>query len=91
MLSQKRLVDKMIEAYVAWREACLIVSDAYDAWTRESTFWASLAFEDYSAALDREENAAEIYAGLVRRVARLVSRDQRRIAWLEASAAGESW
>ena len=32
-LSQKRLVDRLMEAYVTWREACLRVSDAYCSWT----------------------------------------------------------
>ena len=36
MLGHKRLVDKMIDAYVTWRETCLAVSDTYDSWTRES-------------------------------------------------------
>ena len=28
-LTHKRVVDKLIDAYVSWREACLRVSDAY--------------------------------------------------------------
>jgi hypothetical protein len=30
-LSQKRLVDTLMEAYVSWRGACLRVSDAFDS------------------------------------------------------------
>jgi hypothetical protein len=66
-LSQKRLVDRLIEAYVSWREACLHVSDAYRSWASETGPAASSAFGRYMAALDREERAAELYAGLVRR------------------------
>jgi hypothetical protein len=66
-LSQKRLVDRLIEAYVSWREACLHVSDAYGSWASETGLGATSAFGRYMAALDREERAAEVYAGLVRR------------------------
>jgi hypothetical protein len=72
-LSQKRLVDSLIEAYVSWREACLQVSDAYRSWGRETGLGATSAFGRYMAALDGEERAAEVYAGLVQRVGRLAS------------------
>jgi hypothetical protein len=36
MLNRRRVADKVIEAYVSWREACLLVSDAYDLWARET-------------------------------------------------------
>ena len=65
-LSQKRLVDRMIEAYVSWREACLQVSDAYSSWESGTGLGDTSAFGVYMAALDREERAAEVYAGLVR-------------------------
>jgi hypothetical protein len=70
-LSQKRLVDGLIDAYVSWREACLHVSDAYGSWTSETGLGATSAFGRYMAALDREEHAAEVYAGLVRRAGQL--------------------
>ena len=70
---QKRLVDKLMEAYVSWREACLRVSDAYRSWASETGLGATSAFGRYMAALDHEERAAEIYAGLVRRAGLLVS------------------
>jgi len=69
---QKRLVDRLIDAYVSWREACLQVSDAYGSWASETGIGATSAFGRYMAALDREECAAEVYAGLVRRAGRLV-------------------
>ena len=74
MLSQKRQLDKMIDAYVTWREACLLVSDTYDSWASEAGPDATLAFGRYLAALDREEQAAELYAKLVQRLERLVGR-----------------
>ncbi len=66
-LSQKRLVDGLIEAYISWREACLRVSDAYGSWASGAALGATSAFGRYMAALDQEERAAEVYAGLVRR------------------------
>jgi hypothetical protein len=70
-LSQKRMVDGLIEAYVSWREACLRVSDAYASWAGETGLGATSAFGRYMATLDREERAAEAYAGLVRRAGQL--------------------
>jgi hypothetical protein len=70
-LSQKRLVDRLIDAYVSWREACLQVSDTYGSWASETGPGATSAFGRYRAALDREERAAEVYAGLVRRAGQL--------------------
>jgi hypothetical protein len=72
-LSQKRLVDGLIEAYVSWREACLRVSDANDFWASETGLGATSAFARYMAALDHEERAAEVYAGLVRRAGQIAS------------------
>ena len=66
-LSQKRLVDRLVDAYVTWREACIQVSDAYGSWASETGLGAASAFGRYMAALDREEHTAEVYAGLVRR------------------------
>ena len=73
-LNHKQLVDKLIDAYVSWREACLRVSDAYGSWASETGPGATSAFRGYMAALDQEERAADVYAGLVRRAGRLPSR-----------------
>lgn len=72
-LSQKKLVDRLVDAYVSWREACLRVSDAYRSWGSGTGQAATPAFGSYMAALDQEERAAEIYAGLVRRASQLPS------------------
>jgi hypothetical protein len=66
-LRQKRLVDALVEAYVDWRETCACVNDAYRSWASEPGPWRSVAFYLYMAALDAEQHAAEVYAGLVRR------------------------
>ena len=50
-LSQQRLVDTLVDAYVGWREACLQVSDAYGAWASQTRkardlrgLWVKLIF-----------------------------------------------
>ena len=69
---QKLIVDRLIEAYVSWRETCLRVSEAYADWTSESGIRATVGFGSYMAALDREEDAAEVYADLVGRATELL-------------------
>lgn len=68
IFSHSRLVDKMIDAYVDWREASDLVKDAYRHWGSATGSAASTAHGFYSTALDHEERTAEVYAGLVRRV-----------------------
>jgi hypothetical protein len=72
-LRHKKLVDRLMDAYVTWREACLRVSDAYGSWAGERGVSATAAFGSYMAALDREEDAADAYACLVRRADQLLS------------------
>jgi hypothetical protein len=72
-LSKKRhTVDLAVDAYVAWREECVAVRNAYLAWRRAGAANAAPAFDAYEAALDREEIAAHVYAELMRRVGHLV-------------------
>jgi hypothetical protein len=66
-LRRERLVDELLEAYIGWRETCVRVNDAYRSWTGETGPHARVAFELYAAALDAEQRAADVYAGLVRR------------------------
>jgi hypothetical protein len=58
--------DAAAEAYLDWREKCLLVQDAYDAWTHKSAGRTPYAFEAYQGALDREEHSAAIYARTLR-------------------------
>jgi hypothetical protein len=71
-LGRQRLVDKLVEAYVTWREACAWVNDAYHSWARDPGHGGAIAFGVYVAALDGEEQAAEVYAQLVVRATRLL-------------------
>jgi cytochrome c1 len=65
-----RLVDDVIDAYVAWREECRFVCDAYRRWSKAPPADATLAFAAYAAALDREERASAFYARRLSRLAR---------------------
>ncbi len=85
-LSQKRLVDRLTEAYVSWREACVRVSRAYDSWAGGVGVGDESAFEWYMAALEQEERAAEVYAGLVRRVGQRVRREHDVLKPLSGAA-----
>ena len=67
-LVNKRLVDEAMDAYVDWREECAGVWDAYDRCARAPVADAPLAFSAYREALDREECASRVYAGLVTRI-----------------------
>ena len=53
--------DALIDAYVAWREACGHVQVAYEHWAGWVTRDRSSAFAAYLAALDHEEDAASLY------------------------------
>ncbi|HEY2435646.1 MAG TPA: hypothetical protein VGH93_00595 [Solirubrobacteraceae bacterium] len=73
--TKARLVDRLVEAYVGWREACLIVDDTYRSWSRNARAGAATAFQSYCTALDAEERAAEVYARMVRRAGGLIAAD----------------
>ena len=62
-----RRADALVEAYVDWRETCARVSDAYGFWASEEGSGGRVAFGLYIAALDEEQQAAEVYAGVLSR------------------------
>jgi hypothetical protein len=70
-LRRNRLVDELVGAYVDWRVACARVDDAYRSWASETGSYSGVASELCMVALDAEEQAAEVYAGLVRRADKL--------------------
>ena len=59
------LIDAVMDGYVTWREESAAVEAAYRSWRRASSDQRTVAFEDYFAALDREERAASEYRRLV--------------------------
>jgi len=62
------VVDAAIDAYVSWREECADASEAYHRWSSAAKADRMLASCAYFAALDREEIAASVYAGAMRRL-----------------------
>jgi hypothetical protein len=68
-LIDKRLVDEAVDAYVDWREESAEVWRTYEYWAHAPAADAPFAFSAYRAALDREECAAHVYAGLLTQVA----------------------
>src|SRR4051812_47965898 len=62
-------VSEALRAYVGWREACLRLEDAYAAWRSPGGRRSAVAFLDYTAALDHEEQTARAYAGCIRPIA----------------------
>jgi hypothetical protein len=75
-MGQELLVDMLVEAYVDWREACVRVNDTYSGWISETVLGYRLACACYVAALDAEQHAADVYAGLVQRFRKLTSSDE---------------
>jgi hypothetical protein len=61
-------VGAAVAAYRQWHSERDAVRAAYRVWVAASAFGEPLAFEAYQSALDREERAANTYAGLMRRV-----------------------
>jgi hypothetical protein len=65
---RRRLADAAVETYLAWRDECDALEDAYGRWIRAGESEGALAFAVYSAALEREEHASEVYARVIQRV-----------------------
>jgi hypothetical protein len=55
-------VDELLECYLSWREECHAVRLAYQRWVDSAQAESRLGYVGYVAALDREEQAARIYA-----------------------------
>jgi hypothetical protein len=90
-LRRERLVDELVEAYSDWRERCARVSDAYRSWASGTGACGRAAFGLYLAAVDAEEEAAEVYAGLVRRADELSRSDDPPTGPLGGRPWGVGW
>jgi hypothetical protein len=64
----EQLVDALMESYVAWREQTAAVNKTYTSFSRAAPEQRAAAFDDYLAALDREEDAAWRYGRMVAQV-----------------------
>jgi hypothetical protein len=68
MTRQRDLLDEMLDAYIAWREECVSVHDRY-RWSQTAPEPDDrLAYVAYRAALEREEQAANVYERVLERV-----------------------
>jgi hypothetical protein len=56
------VVDEYLDSWLCWREACEDVRGAYERWRKCSAPQRRLAFANYRAALDREDQAARVFA-----------------------------
>jgi len=64
-------VDRMIDSYVAWREACARLRSAYEGWGAPNGTDVASARRSgavCAAALEQEEQAARVYQSWVERV-----------------------
>jgi hypothetical protein len=59
------LIDAIMDGYVSWREESAAVEKAYREWVGARREDRAVAFAAYSAAVDREEYAAEDYRRLI--------------------------
>jgi hypothetical protein len=83
---RRRLVNETMKAYVRWREQCSAVWVAYSYWAAASPAEAGRWYRAYAVALDREQRACELYAGLIRRAGHLVAADFELAEWAETAA-----
>ena len=70
-------VDHLLELYCAWRTECAAVRAAYERFSTAEPSERGLAFAVYEAALDREESAAQLYAGQISLVSATLARGGR--------------
>ena len=87
----RHLFDDALARYIDWREACARVNDAYRSWASETGPCGSVAFGLYLSALDAEQQAAEVYAGFVRRADELPWSEDPPARQAGGPAGGVSW
>ena len=72
-------------AYAEWRMSCASVWAAYRQWSNAPRTDAHVAYAAYTAALDREDAAARVYARLTKRAMGI---DPAAWSWLERQLSG---
>lgn len=78
--SRKQVVDQLMDAYVAWREASVQLRDAYASWGAARRADTKEAFEQYAVALDKEGRAADAYASMTRRAQWMIGTEETAAA-----------
>jgi hypothetical protein len=66
------LADDVVESYICWREESAFVQSAYEAWEGAEGMEQAEAFAVYHAALDREQQAAQVFRRRSERLAAAV-------------------
>ena len=61
------LLDALMDSYLRWRDESRAVADSYRNWRSAPRRSRDVAFDEYLAALDREEHAACGYRRVVER------------------------
>ena len=75
--SERALLDSVLQRYIDWREQAASVQTAYEN-SRDATAADCIgAFAVYTAALDREELASQLYADLYARATRVLRASRR--------------
>jgi hypothetical protein len=64
---RRALLGAAAVAHTQWQDECAAVRSEYRRWTASPAAQMAVAFRAYSAALDREERAADSYARLISR------------------------
>jgi hypothetical protein len=59
------LLDALMDSYLHWRDESRAVAESYRTWRCASRPGRDIAFDEYLAALDREEHAARGYRRVV--------------------------
>ena len=74
------LIDEMLACYAEWRDEVAAVDDAYRYWCAAPAAERDRRFGVYIAALDQEESAAMVYAGLAEQLRALLHEAVERSA-----------
>jgi hypothetical protein len=69
-LMRSALLDAVHSAYADWLAEALAVERLYTRWRDATREEQALAYAAYSAALDREQRAQEVYADMLGMAAR---------------------
>jgi hypothetical protein len=73
-----KVIDDVMDAYVAWREVSAAVDHAYRRCSTSRWTDPGGAFAAYASTLDREEMASLYYEQVLQRAVRLLVRERRR-------------
>jgi hypothetical protein len=77
-LAESALLDAAVDSYVEWREESAALRAAYRRWSDASASDRTAAFAAYTAALDREARASDLYAAVLAYFVGVHSRRSRR-------------